>query len=323
MKVGVIGAGSMGRNHARIYSEMPGVDLVGIADPDEDAGREVARRCGCKHFPDHRDFIKQESLDAVSVCVPTSMHYKVAKDVIGSGVNLLIEKPITKNLKHAEEIVSMAKKAGVKLAVGHIERFNPAVQRLKKLIDDGKLGDITSILARRVGLFPPRIKDANVIIDIAVHDIDVFNYLTGKDPVKISASAGKALVNDREDYADIFLKYNGTNGIIEVNWITPVKIRVLNVTGTKGYAELNYITQDLVMYESIYKKTYDKFGDFVVKFGEPRKRLQKVGKEEPLKLELENFVNAVKKGEEPLVTGEDGLNVLRIATEIMKGACGS
>ncbi len=308
----------MGKNHARIYSEMPGVELKGIVDLNEKAGKEVASRCGCKHYRDLKEFLDKEQPDAVSICVPTSLHYKVAKDVIERGVNLLIEKPITKNLKHAEEIVELANKAGVKLAVGHIERFNPAVQQLKKLIDDGKLGKITSILARRVGLFPPRIKDANVIIDIAVHDIDVFNYLLGKDPVKISASAGKALVHDREDYADIFMKYNGTNGLIEVNWITPVKIRVLNVTGTKGYAELNYITQDLEMHESNYKKTFDEFGDFVVQFGEPKKRLIKVKKEEPLKLELENFIDAVKNDKEPLVNGVEGLNALRIATEIME-----
>lgn len=322
MRVGVIGTGSMGKNHARIYSGMNGVDLVGIVDLDERAGKSLASRHGCEYYKDHRQFLLKERPDAVSVCVPTSLHYTVSLDVIRHGVNLLIEKPITKNLQDAEEIVSLAKRAGVKLAIGHIERFNPAVQRLKKLIDKGKLGKITSILARRVGLFPPRIKDANVIIDIAVHDIDIFNYLLGKIPVKINASAGKALVNDREDYADIFLEYNGTNGLIEVNWITPVKIRVLNVTGTKGYAELNYITQDLVMYESIYKKTYDRFGDFVVKFGEPKKRLLHVRKEEPLKLELENFIQAVKNDRQPLVPGEDGLLVLRIATEIIKSCEG-
>ena len=318
MKVGVIGVGSMGRNHARIYSGMPGVDLVGIADPDEGTGKELAAKHGCGYYKDHKDMLREEKPDAVSVCVPTSLHYEVSKDVISQGVNLLIEKPITKNLQHAEEIVRLAKDAGVKLAVGHIERFNPAVKRLKELIDRGDLGEITSILARRVGLFPPRIKDANVIIDIAVHDIDVFNYLLEKKPVKIQASAGKALVDDREDYADIFLRYNGTNGMIEVNWITPVKIRVLNVTGTKGYAELNYITQDLVMYESVYKKSYDKFGDFVVHFGEPRKKHLKMEKEEPLKLELADFVQAVKQDRQPLVTGEDGLEVLRIATDIIK-----
>jgi len=321
MRVGVIGAGSMGKNHARIYSDMHGVDLVGVADPDRKTGKSVASAHGCRYYKDYKEFLLKERPDAVSVCVPTSLHYPVSLDVIEHGVNLLIEKPITKKLQDAEHIVALAKKAGVKLAVGHIERFNPAVQRLKSLIDKGKLGEITSILARRVGLFPPRIKDANVIIDIAVHDIDIFNYLLGKPPVKINASAGKALVDDREDYADIFLRYNGTNGLIEVNWITPVKIRVLNVTGTKGYARVNYITQDLTLYESVYEKTCDRFGDFVVQFGEPKKKLVHVVKEEPLKLELENFIEAVKKDGQPLVSGEDGLSVLRIAIDIIK-SCG-
>jgi UDP-N-acetylglucosamine 3-dehydrogenase len=320
MKVGVIGTGAMGKNHARIYAGMKNVQLVGVADVDQKTGKSVAASHGCRYYRDYEDLLEKEKPDAVSVCVPTAYHYRVAKDVIAKGVNLLIEKPITKTLEDAEELVSLAKKAGVKLAVGHIERFNPAVQQLKALIDKGALGDITSIMARRVGLFPPRIKDANVIIDIGVHDIDVFNYLLGKEPTSIFSCAGKALIKDREDYADIFLKYNGTNGIIQVNWITPVKIRVLNVTGTKGYAELNYITQDLVLYESIYKKTYDEFGDFVVLFGEPKKRHIAVKKQEPLKLELEDFIGAVRSGREPLVTGEDGVRVLRTAVEIIN-AC--
>ena len=317
MKVGVIGVGSMGKNHARIYSGMEGVELVGVVDTDEKSGKAVAKSHGCRYYENHEDFLEKEKPDAVSVCIPTSLHYAVAKDVIRHGVNLLVEKPITKNLGDAEQLVKLAGKAGVMLAVGHIERFNPAVQELKRLIDGGKLGEITSILSRRVGLFPPRIKDANVIIDLAVHDIDVFNYLLGKEPAKIFSCAGKALINDREDYADIFLKYDGTNGLIEVNWITPVKIRILNVTGTKGYAELNYITQDLTLYESVYEKTYDKFGDFVVQFGEPKKKLINIKKQEPLKLELENFIESVKTGRQPLVTGMDGLKVLRIAVNII------
>ena len=318
MKVAVIGTGSMGRNHARVYSEMEGVELAAVSDVDQKSGKAVADAHGCRYYREYNEMLDKEKPDAVSVCVPTALHHRVAKDVISRGVSLLVEKPIAKTVQEAEELVSLARKAGVRLAVGHIERFNPAVQMLKSVIDRGELGDITSILARRVGLFPPRIKDANVIIDIGVHDIDVFNYLLGKEPSGIFSCAGKALIDDREDYADIFLKYNGTNGIIQVNWITPVKIRMLNVTGTKGYAELNYITQDLVIYEHNYKKAYDEFGDFVISFGEPKKRQIPIEKQEPLKLELLNFVGAVREGKDPLVTGEDGLKVLRIATDVMR-----
>jgi UDP-N-acetylglucosamine 3-dehydrogenase len=322
MRVGVIGAGTMGKNHARVYAEMKGVELVGIADLNRKT-KDIADKYKCRYYRNHVRLLKEERPEAVSVCVPTSLHYRIAKDVIGSGTHLLVEKPITQELEHAREIVKMAEDAGLKLAVGHIERFNPAVQRLKKLIDEGKLGKVTSILARRVGLFPPRIKDANVIIDIAVHDIDIFNYLLGKEPVRIYAAGGKALVNDREDYADIFMKYNGTNGFIEVNWITPVKLRILNVTGTKGYARLNYVTQKLTLYESNYERTFDEFGDFVLHFGEPKMDPISVKNQEPLKLELADFIDSVKNDRKPLVSGEDGLKAIKIAMDVMKAIGGS
>ena len=318
MKVCVIGTGVMGKNHARVYSEMDGVELAAVSDVNEKTGREVAGKHGCKYYGDYKEMLRTERPCAVSVCVPTAFHYEVARNVIERGVNLLIEKPISDDVGKAEKLVNLAEKNGVVLAVGHIERFNPAVQELKIIIDSGRLGKITSILARRVGIMPPRIKDANVVIDIAVHDIDVFSYLLGKYPVSIYASGGHALLNKRDDYADIFLKYNGTNGFIEVNWITPVKIRVLNVTGTKGYASLNYITQELTLYESIYERDYDEFGDFVINFGEPRKIPVNIKRGEPLRIELSEFIKSVKSGKSPLVTGRDGLKALKTAVDIMK-----
>ncbi len=310
----VIGTGNMGKNHVRAYSEMDGVKLVAIADISENA-EQLAEKHGCKYYSDYKEMLESEKLDAVSVCVPTSMHYSVAKDVISRGVSLLIEKPITRDVKEAEEIVGLAKAAGVKLAVGHIERFNPAVRKLKEVIEEGRLGDVTSIIARRVGLFPPQIKDANVVIDLAVHDIDVCNFLLGKKPDRVLCESGMAVISKREDFADIFMKYGSTNAFIQVNWITPVKIRQLNITGTKGYAELNYITQELVLYESNYEKQYSDFGDFVLKFGEPKKAVIDVQKGEPLRLELEHFISCVKNNKQPEVDGKEGLDVLRTALE--------
>jgi UDP-N-acetylglucosamine 3-dehydrogenase len=267
--------------------------------------------------------LAKEKLDLVSVCVPTSMHHAVARDVMEARVNLLLEKPITKDLKQAEELIVLAKAKGVKFAIGHIERFNPAVRKLKEMVDQGKLGDITSMVARRVGLFPPQIKDADVVIDLAVHDIDVFNFLLGRKPDRVLCESGKALITQREDYADIFMKYGSTNAFIQVNWITPVKIRTLSVTGTKGYAELNYITQELVIYESIYERQYSDFGDFVVKFGEPNKIVIDVKKGEPLKAELQSFIACVENDRQPDVTGEDGIAALRIALEAEKMHAGN
>ena len=320
INVGVIGVGNMGQHHARIYSKLENSNLVCICDINEKRGKEIAEKYGCKYYKNYIDMLKNEKLDAVSVCVPTSLHHEVAKNVILNGINLLIEKPIAKTVEEGEELVKLAKEKNVKLTVGHIERFNPAIRKLKEMIAQNELGNITSVIARRVGLFPPQIKDADVIIDLAVHDIDVFNYLFNKTPVRVYAKSGRALINKRADFSDIFLEYEGVSGFIQVNWITPIKIRSLAVNGTRGYVELNYITQEINFYKSNYETSHNDFGDFVIKFGSPEKKIIDIKKEEPLKIELESFINCIKAGEEPLVTGEDALNSLKVAEAIIRSA---
>ena len=318
VNVAVIGIGAMGKNHARVYSELNGVKLVAVADVNEGA-EETAKRHNCRFYKDYREMLKKENIDAMSIAVPTKLHTDVTLDAIRAKKHVLIEKPITDNIKDAEELIREARQNKVKLMVGHVERFNPAVQRLKEIIDEGRLGKLTSMIARRVGLFPPRIKDANVIIDLAVHDIDIFHYITGTEPKEVYSSSGRALINKREDYAELFLKYEGVTGFIQVNWITPIKIRNLSITGTKGYAELDYLTQELVLYESNYKNGYDDFGDFIVKFGKPNKVEIGVEQKEPLKAELEHFIDCVKNGKEPSVNGETALAALKVALSVVSG----
>ncbi len=311
--VAVIGTGKMGRNHARVYSDLPDVKLVGVADVIEKSREEVAKQADCAAYPSLAELLKHQTVDAISVCVPTAFHHRVALEAINAGIPLLVEKPIAATVEQAEEIVRAAKEKKVLLTVGHVERFNPGVQKLKALIVAGKLGEITSLVARRVGIYPPQIKDANVVADLAVHDIDIFNFLLGQQPTDVAVHGGKALQDGREDFAGMLLKYRNATGLIEVNWITPVKVRILNVTGTKGYAELNYITQQLVLYKSVYEKTYDQFGDFVVKFGTPEREDISVGAAEPLKLELAHFAECVRRKRQPLVTGEEAVAALRAA----------
>lgn len=316
LNVAVIGLGNMGKNHARTYTEIDKVKLTAISDIDEEKGISTAEKYNCKYYKDYKEMIQKEKIDIISIVVPTKYHEKIAIDAIEKGINVLVEKPIADTVEGAEKIIKKAKEKKVKLAVGHIERFNPAVQKLKQIIDEGKLGQIISIIAKRVGLFPPQIKDANVIIDLAVHDIDIIGYLLGKKPDEIYSNAGRALINEREDYAEIFLKYENVTGFIQVNWITPIKIRTLSVTGTKGYAELDYITQELVLYESNHKKDYETFGEIVL-FSKPNKLEIKIEKGEPLKLELLNMIEAVEKNKQPLVTGEVGLEALKIAMKVL------
>jgi UDP-N-acetylglucosamine 3-dehydrogenase len=311
VNVGVIGIGNMGRNHARVYTEIKGAHLVAISDIKKE-GKDLSQKLGCNFYQDYSEMLKIEDIEAVSICAPTSLHREISLKCIESGKHILVEKPIADGIKSAKEIIEKSRKEGVTVMVGHIERFNPAVTRLKKLMKKRKIGEITSIMARRVGVFPPQIKDANVILDLAVHDIDIFNYILEKRPDEVYAKAGKALVQ-REDHALITLDYEGIPCFVQVNWITPVKIRELSVTGTKGYAELNYLTQELRIYESFYEKSYDSFGDFIWKFGTPKKITVSVKKEEPLKIELKHFIDCIEKGKEPLVTGEDGLIALEVA----------
>jgi UDP-N-acetylglucosamine 3-dehydrogenase len=159
-----------------------------------------------------------------------------------------------------------------------------------------------------------------VVIDLAVHDIDVFNFLLEKQPIEVFSKGRPALTNNREDSAEIFISYGKTSCFIQVNWITPIKIRTLSVTGSKGYAELNYITQKLELYQSKYTKKVDNFGEFVIKFGDPLKKEIKIKKEEPLMLELKSFIECIKENTSPPVTGEDGLKALLIAEKAISSS---
>ena len=313
MKIAVIGIGNMGSNHARLYSEL--ASLVAVSDLNEELGKKVSEQFKCKYYKDYKEMLDKEKPDAVSIVVPNSLHKQVALEVIERKIPFLLEKPIADTSENAQEIIKKAKEKNVKFMVGHIERFNPAVIKLKEILDNFELGEINSLICRRVGVIPPKVRDTNVIIDLAVHDIDIFNYLLNKKPTKLNGFSGSSL-SQNPDYADILLKYGNTNAFIQVNWITPIKIRILNVTGSRGYAELNYITQELVVYKSNYIKDFDNFGDFIIKFGQPTKVNIEIKKEEPLKVELQTFLDCIKNNKEFPITGEDALSALNIALEL-------
>ena len=184
VKVGVIGVGSMGQNHARVLSELG--DLGGVADPDTKAGGAVGNRFTVSYFPDYKALLK-EKIEAVSICVPTSLHFKVAMDAIAAGKHLLVEKPMCESVRDAERLVKAARGAGVVLAVGHIERHNPVVESARRHLAAGTWGDLITAGARRVSNFPDRIRDVGVIMDLAIHDIDVLRYLIGKPDKSLRA----------------------------------------------------------------------------------------------------------------------------------------
>ncbi len=294
IRAGVIGVGAMGQHHVRIYSEMENVELVGISDVSESRVSELAQQYNTKGFTDYNELLEQ-GLDAVSIVVPTTMHMPIGLDVIKSGANLLVEKPIADTLENAEKLTDAANDAGVKLMVGHIERFNPAVTKLKQIIDSGLLGKIVSISARRVGPYNPRIRDVGVILDIGVHDIDVISYLYDKKVNEVYSIAG-ADIHSFEDHAAIVLRYNHEfSGIVETNWLTPHKVRKLTVIGVDGVAYLDYIDQTVELHD----------GEWI--------RKAKVEMGEPLKKELMHFADAISNGNEPSPSGEDGIHALKVA----------
>ena len=317
VRVGVIGVGAMGLHHARNYSELSQAQLVAVADPDAARVAQVAERFGCTPYSDYREMIAREHLEAVSVAVPTSLHHRIAMDVIRAGVHTLVEKPITSTIAQAEEMTAASHTHSVLLQVGHVERFNPAVQELKRRMKSGELGQVSSIIARRVGVMPPRVKDVDVILDLAVHDIDVVRYLLDDDPIEVRATAGSALLSkNRRDHSEIFLSFGQVSCFLQANWITPIKIRTLSVTSDAAHVELNYVTQRLDIYQSTLQRSHDDFGDFVVRFGTPQTIAVDSTPQEPLRLELQSFMQAVRGKGQVIVTGEEGTKTLQVVERI-------
>ncbi|MFC2162178.1 Gfo/Idh/MocA family oxidoreductase [Candidatus Altiarchaeota archaeon] len=294
IKTAVVGVGAMGRHHARVYSTLPDVELVGVADINEEAAKDIADKYDTRAYTDYRQLILKERPDAISIATPTVFHKEVALLALDCGIHLLIEKPIAHSVSSAKEIVTKAHEKGVKLMVGHIERFNPVICELAKVLESNILGDIVAMSAKRVGPFTDRITDVGVIIDIGVHDIDIMSYLFNDTISGVYASAGDS-GGLLETYAMMMLKFNGGGtGIIETNRLTPRKIRQLTVTGTKGVAIADYLKQTLDIHNGInYQPDIDNT--------------------EPLVNELSHFIECVREDKAPLINGLEGIHALEVA----------
>ena len=294
MRVGVIGVGVMGRNHARILSEMDGVDLVGVCDTDRKTADEVASLYGSIPFYYPEELLNQ-GLDAAHVVVPTFIHHEIAKMAIDRGCHVLIEKPIADTVEHAQDIFRFAAKHGVKLMVGHIERFNPAIHRLKKLISEGQLGDLLSVSTLRVAPYPRRIVDTGIIVDLACHDIDIMSYLADCRVREVFCTASST-VHHLEDTASISLTFeNGASGHIETSWLSKIKARKLFATFESGFVLVDFIDQSLILYD------------------DERAHEIAVRRAEPLREEINEFIRCVKNGEEPHIGGEASIHALGVA----------
>ncbi len=320
LRAALIGAGIMGRNHARVYTEMEDVELVAIADADPATVARLAQRFHVRGYTDYRELLEREQLDMVSVVVPTEHHFAVASDTLRAGVATLVEKPIAATVAQGAELTALSHDLGVLLTVGHIERFNPAIIALKGQLEHGALGRVYQILSRRIGPFPSRIKDVGVVIDLATHDLDIMHYLTDSIVVKLHAEIGRRLHTAHEDLLSAVLRFESdTIGMLDINWLSPNKVRELSVIGERGMFVANYITQDLTLYEND-QAPYGAEWPQAALMGVTEGRMIrfKVNKKEPLRAELDAFAAAVRRNGPAPVRPEDALLALMVAQKLVE-----
>ncbi len=318
VRVAVIGAGSMGTNHARVYSELDTAELVGIADTDRQSAELVARRYHTAAFSDCHRLLSDEAPDLVSITVPTGRHEDVALEVIESGTHLLVEKPLALSVDAALRVIAAAEAKGVKLTVGHIERFNPAVVEIKQRLRQEQLGRVFQIHARRLSPFPDRIDDVGVILDLATHDIDVMRDLLDAEVERVFAETERKAHKSMEDLVTAVLRFtNGVVGVLDINWLTPTKVRQLTVLGEGGMYLADYLTQDLYWYKNTHK--VGSWASLNVFRGPQEGDMIKIriDKKEPLRAELESFVDAVANDKDPVISGRDGLAAIAVSQMIM------
>jgi UDP-N-acetylglucosamine 3-dehydrogenase len=295
VKIGIIGVGGWGKNHSRVLHDF-GV-LTSICDMDKTKAQNLATRYNVNYYGSMDDMITSESLDACLVCTPTKTHYAVTNKLMEKGINVFVEKPLSYSSKECEEMIQIAKKNKITLTCGYIERFNPAVQEVKKLLSDKIYGELLMIEFHRENRMPLHIKDVGIIYDTAVHDIDTAIYLFGTKPQVVFARAGK-IFHSFEDFSNIMLGFGKDRvAVISSNWITPKKVRNFSAVCTDAIINGDFIKQEITIEDSLSTTT-------------PRRP----NLVEPLSLELRNFIEVVEgKRERPEVTPEEATNVTKIA----------
>jgi UDP-N-acetylglucosamine 3-dehydrogenase len=301
LAVGVIGTGFWGENQVRVFRQSRMADLVAICDSDKKRAKEIGTKYGVPWYSDLTRFLRVPNLEAVTVCTPTQTHLKVALQAIEAGKNLLVEKPMTGEERAADRLVNSARKAGVKLLVGFIERFNPGVRAVKKMLTQGVVGDVIIATGRRVARWPIRIGDVGVVKDTAIHDIDAMRYLLEEEVSAVFAQTGSLRTHSYEDYAEIMLRFDeGTTGFLDANWLTPRKVRTLIITGSEATISLDYITQEITLENS--QRLVKPFTPWA----------------EPLKLELENFMTTIIRDSAEAPSGRDALKAIRVCDAALR-----
>ena len=320
LRVGLAGLGSMGRNHLRVLTGRGDIRLAAVADPVDAALSSATDQTGAQGFAEPLAMIAEADLDAVVIAAPTTAHVPLALAAIARGTAVLVEKPLAATTDEAMQIVAASRAAGAPVQVGHVERFNPAVLELGRLIDDGWLSSIYSIASRRAGPFPARIRDVGVTVDLATHDVDILSWIAGERPSRVYAETAQRIHATNEDLLFGLLHFpSGATGMLDVNWLTPAKRRQLLVVGEEGMFELDYLTQRLTFTRATDTTNPRLIGGYAPTFEGDLVELP-VASTEPLAGEIDAFLGVVRHGGRPVVDAEDGLWAVAIATSLLTAA---
>lgn len=299
INVGVVGVGHLGSHHAKVYSHLKNANLAGVCDVNKESAKTIGRKFKVWYFADYKELF--DKVQAVSIVVPTSLHYKIARDFLEAGIHVLVEKPITKTLKEADELVKLAHEKNLILQVGHIERFNPAVLAMEKYFKSPRF-----IEGQRMGPFTnkKRVQDVGVVLDLMIHDIDIILTLV-KSEVKFIEAVGTSSVSDFEDMANVRLTFkNGTICDITASRITKEEVRKLRIFQEDSYMALDLLHKGAHIFRKV---------DGVI-----RKEKIQIKKSDPLSDELGSFLDCVKTGKRPIVSGKEGRDALSVALSILE-----
>jgi predicted dehydrogenase len=321
LRVGLVGLGTMGRNHLRVLAGRPDCRVVALADPVAEARASAAAVVPeAALFADPLALVAEAEFDALVVAAPTTAHAELALAAVELGIPVLVEKPLAATVEDAAEVLRASRSRGVPVAVGHIERFNPAVRELGRRLADGWLSTVYAIASRRAGPFPARIRDVGVTIDLATHDVDILSWIAGERPARVYAETARRIHTDHEDLLFGLLHFpSGATGMLDVNWLTPAKRRQLVVVGEEGMFELDYLTQRLTFTRAPDVAHPTLIRGYAPTFEGPVVEIP-VEATEPLAAELDDFLGAVRSGRPPLVDAEDGLWAVALAAALLRAA---
>jgi predicted dehydrogenase len=309
IRVGVIGVGNLGQHHARVYSQLADCKLVGIADADSARAAEISKKLHCIHFDSLAAMLGE--VDAVSVVVPTALHYQVASIFLKRGVHCLLEKPMTIDLKEADALLALAKKHKALLQVGHIERFNPAILALHEF----KLEPLF-IEAHRLGPYSPRNTDIGVVLELMIHDIDIVLAMVNRKVERVEA-VGIPVLSRTEDIANVRLNFKGgCVANLTASRVTTRKERKIRVFSRDAYVSVDYLAKEARLYKLKEGADPTQAGSLIGLSQMVVSERLKIKDEEQLKLELEAFADSIKNGKRAVVTGQQGRDAVALGLEI-------